>query len=346
VQVRDSFEGTDFQVDTFQFCTDIVIVNVFIDTKKQKMLKQTLIFFLLVYSSLSMCAQGLLQDTTFFERETQTYQAWLDNTNLGKVLQVYDIGISEKELSLYLVFNTEDSEQCWAQWEQLQLDSKQQKAIGLPQQLFYELITIMDVRQSIANIQIYDTYDLSQEPCFVVGIYFEDGGVKVIEEGCKSKKADITIPPTQIEGKEASEQEFYKVLSRAFVFDSILSYSIQRYETQRYEDRPPKVVKLENGDVLRFRAEDLALEVLTDERQGWERYIGQDWIKRERLTITVTYKRTLGGLKLGVDVDGKYGSGFFSDVGRDGYHLMDDDFEEYLEDYANTLILEYARLIK
>lgn len=62
--------------------------------------------------------------------------------------------------------------------------------------------------------------------------------------------------------------------------------------------------------------------------------------KRERLTFTIAYVPTVEGINLNIEIDGKYGSGFYRTVCRGGYHSMEVDFDDYLEVYADKFSQE------
>ena len=296
------------------------------------------LLYLIILIATDAQSQGLINDKAVFEREAQTYQKWLEDSGIGDVLKVHTIDIKEHSLSLYLAFHTDDADQCWAQWNQLKVDFAAKKSISLEQQLFYKMITIMDVRQTIASVQIYDTYDLSKEPCFFQGIVFDEKSkaVKVEENTCRSHTETLVIKPAKLDGlNPGAAATSSKLLGKEEVFDSVIEWAKGKYETSPCEGRHPKVSILEREQVLRFKVEDLCLEVLQNQANHvfcW--MIDQVCYKRERLTFTFTYKRESDQIKLNIEIDGRYGSGFYDKVGRAGYHLMDNDYMEELIEYT------------
>lgn len=292
--------------------------------------------------------QDLTKDEAFFVQEAQTYQNWLDQSGIGKVLKVYTVEVEKQSLSLYLAFFTDDADQCSAQWKQLKTDFNIQKSISLEQQLFYKLITIMDVPQGMANVQLYDTYDLNKTPCFFRGIYFDENVQKVMikEDGCRSHSESFEIQPTQLNGLAGEEQTACSVpLTRSEVFTRILAWAKKRYRTTDCEGRKPEVVLLERDAILRFRAQDICLHVLQDQSNPVLcRMINKVCYKRERLTYTITYQKKGNGIVIGLEVDGRYGSGFYDKVGRKGYHLMDNDYLDDLIDYTQRMREELRSL--
>ncbi|MCB0567472.1 MAG: hypothetical protein H6573_32415 [Lewinellaceae bacterium] len=77
----------------------------------------------------------------------------------------------------------------------------------------------MEVRQSLVDVQIYDTYDLRQEPLLFRGIYLENNQVKVEESNPKSKNREVPIRPTNLKGKKgASKVEVRQAFSSTKFF--------------------------------------------------------------------------------------------------------------------------------
>ena len=324
--------------------------------KPKNMKKSTYLPMLLIFlvTNLLTAQENFLDDSDFFQKQAKIYQQWLDASGLGKILKVHSLEVAEKELSLYLGFYTEDEDVCWAQWEQLKLDFAQDKDISLEQQLFYKMIHLMEVRQSLANVQLYNTYDLSQEPCFFVGIFFEGGKVQTEENKCRASSRTLAVEPNELDLQKDSDEEFKQRFSKEKVFDAIYDWAQKRFVDTSCEQRFPELNLQENGDNLRFIVRDLCKEVLRDETDSYICKILRkiktkytcNWIKREKLSFTFTYQTTTQGFKIGITVDGRYGSGYYKEVGRDGYHDMDIDFKEYLEEYADGIREEVREIFK
>lgn len=294
-------------------------------------------------TSLIAQVEDLTKDTPFFQEQKKLYQRWLDHAGLGEVLHVYDIDVKPSELSLYLAFPYEDSDSVTVAWEQLKLAYDSQHALSLEQQLFFKLCNIMEIRHAVADIQLYDTYNLKVEPCFFRGIYYDDDEhkVQVEESGCKSKIEEINLKVPKLKGdnKEAVA-EFQELMSKELVFEKVIDFARQKYTTTDCLDRKPEINKYESEDILHFEVLDLCRTVLTDEAQptlcSILRNLGYDcnWVKREKLEFIIKYERTINGIKVNIELDGKYGSGLYKKVRRGGYINMEIDFDEYLEKYA------------
>jgi hypothetical protein len=291
--------------------------------------------------------EDLTQDRTFFQDRQTLYQQWLDHSGLGQVLKVEDIKVEPEELSLYLAFQTEDVDSSMIAWKALKQTYEADFPISLEQQLFYKMVSLMEVRQSIANIQIYDTYDLKVEPLFFVGIYFDAGEVTVESSGHKSKNRDIEFTVEELSKRmNLSAEEVEKRFTKEYVFDTILAYSRKKFAAMQCENRQPNLRLLENRQTLRFEVSNLCREVLTDAANPLlcrllDRF-GKDcnWVKREKLDFTISYTPTRDGFNIGVIIDGKYGSGYYETVQRGGYMSMEIDFDEYLEVYADAFVQE------
>jgi hypothetical protein len=303
-----------------------------------------LLFYALVILFLSpqaLTAQigDLREDTVFFNQQQNEYQRWLDSSGLGKILQVEAIDVQEQHLSLYLGFAYNDIDSIVRAWDMLKSTFETERAITLEQQLFYKAVSMMEVRQSRVDVQLYDTYDLRKEPLFFRGIYFEDEEVKVEVSNPKSKIRDIEFEASDFPSRGAKDT-FQKDYSAKKVFEIIYQYVQQKYGTQNCPDRKAKVVLLERSKkTLRFEVVNLCLEVLKDEGVVCPtlRMLGIEcnWAKRELLTFTITYTETTNGFQLNIILDGKYGSALYENVRRGGYMNMEFDFDGELDRYAD-----------
>lgn len=263
-----------------------------------------------------------------------------------------DIQVKSQELSLYLAFPYQDLDSIVIAWRDLKIAFEKTHPLILEQELFYKMAHMMEVRQSVANVQIYDTYDLRKEPLFSRAIYFENDSVKVESSNPKSQTREVDIQIDDFSKmKKMSKAEFQKKFDRESVYDSIVQYATKKYEQKKCEDRSPKLRILETGTTLRFEINDLCREVLTDEANPLLCQILQkfgydcNWAKRELLTFTIVQRPIDNGFQLSIEIDGKYGSGFYEKVRRGGYMDMEIDFKAYLERYADEFKEEIKRMI-
>lgn len=283
----------------------------------------------------------LTQDRDFFYQQSRYYQKWLNDSGIGEYLRVKEIEVKQTELSIYLEFTVEKFDSIKLAWDLLKETFEAESPLSLEQQLFYKAANLMDIRQSLLNVQIYDTYNLSKEPFFFVGIFHNGSEVKVQEEiGARSVSEEITLRPVENTDKERALVSFRQKFTQKFMFEEILKYAENRYGEIACEERYPSVELIEKETILRFEVMDLCKEVLTDETQptlcATLGALGYDcnWVKREMLIFTITYEEVSDGVKLTVDIDGRFGSGFYDEVRRAGYIPMDEDYKDYLERYA------------
>ena len=312
---------------------------------------------LLLVLSLCTCvraqkSQDLRQDEAFFNRQSQVYQKWLNKAGFGQYFRVRELDVQEKRLDLYLEFRSDSLELIINQWNTAKERFENGSGLTLEQQLFYKATSLMEVRQSLVSVQLYDTYDLRKAPLFSRAIYFDDGVVKTEESNPKSKIDKINLSPSMISGgKSGSVAEFRKQYNKQFVFDCIARFVKERFEKEVCIDRKPEVRILEDQEVLRFEVVDLCKEVLKNENSticGWLQALGYDcnWAKRELLIFTITHESTVDGIRVMVELDGKVGSGFYANVSRGGYVSMEVDRDEELENYADELAIEIRKMLE
>lgn len=314
-----------------------------------------LLVFLCFFGMGVVKAQYNLQsDSLFFKGQSGLYQKWLEKSGLGQVMEVNALEILPSRLLLTLSM-TCLPEVAWAEWEQLKIDYSHNNAISLEQELFYKLIHFMEVDQYQGIIRVLNVVNGVRNNCFFIEIKFDpnEKRVKFNTRYCKSKERRIEVEPHRLEGlNNMSFEEINKIYNRNSVFEAIFKYAQSRYGRSKCEDRFPEVRELERGQLLRFVVVDLCKEVLKDESNPWickvlQRFRYQcNWIKRERLEFTITFEQTAEEIiRIGVKVDGKYGSGYYDQVKRGGYHDMDLDFDEYLVDYADEIANEFKKVV-
>lgn len=300
---------------------------------------------LLIFGAASMAfaqLEDLTKDTPFFKEQMVKYQQWLDHTGLGKTLQVYDIEVKPDRLSLYLAFPYNNLDSIMSSWTQIKAAFEKAHPTTLEQQLFYKTLHFMEVRQSMADVQIYDTYDLRKEPLFLRAVYFEDGQVQVEKSDPRSEVRQFFISNSSIrKSKKASSSQVGKDFEESELFNAIFDFAKKYYADKGVDGNRPLVQILENENILRFEVTDLRREVLVDETNPLLCSLLQplgldcDWVKREWLTFNVTQQPQNNGVQITIEIDGKYGSGLFKKVRRGGYISMEIEFDDYLKRYAD-----------
>ena len=307
-------------------------------------------FFLALFS---LPAQAQIEDLTkyrgFFQDQMRVYQDWLDRTGLGKTLWVQDLVVNKEELSLYLAFPYQNVDSIMVAWRTLKADFEEQYSLTLEERLFYKMVSLMEVRQSIANVQIYNTYDLRKTPVFFRGIHFEDGVVKVEEDNPRSEIRDIDFAKNEFNDRFSLE-EFDNHYDDKAVFQHIINFAKKKFEAGECSTRQPQVDELQNSNgTLRFEVIDLCREVLKDEGIICpilrRLRIKCDWPKRELLIFTVKHRPTRDGFMLNLTIDGKFGPAIYESVRRGAYMSMEKDFDGELKRYADRITRELKRYI-
>ncbi len=293
-------------------------------------------------AGLSLSAQdGLLVDEDYFQQQAEVYQRWLEHSGISPYLKVREIDVLENQLAIYLEFPSSEIDSVVNTYEQLKGAFEANSAVSLEQRLLYKAVSIMSVPDTALSVQLYDTYDLREEPLFMRAIYFENGRVRVLSSNPRSEIEFLPISVEDLsEGVRPSIDSFRVQFSRERVFGCIVQYARERYETPNCPERDPQVKVLPDEEVLRFEVTDLCQEVLEEGNPRicrWLRRFGYEcnWIKREKLLFEISYLPQSEGFQLILQIDGMVGSGFYSEVGRKGYLSMEIDFDEELEAYAN-----------
>lgn len=320
---------------------------------KQLLFRACLI--LLISPPLLAQQEDLRKDQSFFFQQQILYQQWLDYNGLGKTLQVKTVEVEPQQVALYLALPYENADSVQAAWAQLKKDYQAlNTGLSLEQALFFKMQHLMELRESLANIQLFDTYDTRKEPCFYWGIYVKDGLFRVDSSGCKSKSLDIYVSPADLKSaKKPSSGDFQKQYTQQYVFDKIHQYARKRYERNVCTGRNPKVSAPHiDGNIMRFEVTDLCKEVLKDAKNNefcafLSQYVKPcNWIQREKLTFTFIYQAKDNAFQLKCEMEGKVGSGYYDQVGRGGYLDMEIDFDGYLTDYATKLQYELKDILR
>ena len=303
-----------------------------------------LLFFIITPFLLNAQHTNLTNDEDFFNNQMVVYQQWLDKSGIGEVLSVRELKVEEDRLTLYLEFPTTDIDTIYSYWDSLKAKADAESPITLEEQLFYKMTSIMDIPPEEGAVAVYDNYNMEEHAFFLRGMYFENGEFKTETNDYKdSPRREVHFTPSKLgmKDKEVSVDFIEENYSKEKVYDKIYSFSKKHFEQKKCEQRYPKVRLLEKDENLHIEVIDLCREVLTDaanpllaQALNW---MGgnYNWVKREKLNILITYEKEEEGFTLYINIDGRYGSGMYSSVGRSGYYSMEVNFDEYLQDYAD-----------
>lgn len=314
----------------------------------QKLLLTLITLFSLHLMSKAQAQEDLTLHRDFFRQQALEYQRWLDETGLGTVLKVHLIEPRPQELPLYLGFRNQRIDSIVVAWRTLKSKFDAQQPNSLEAELFYRLTYLMEVPDSVANVQIYNTYDPAGTTLFFRGIFHNGAGIKVDSSGSKAD-ASFTLTLQDFRGLQKAKVEEQRArLSKPVIFQRIYKYAQQRYGRKNQPMRKPRLELRDSLETLRFEIKDLDREVLTDAEQPyWCQLIKKmgfadcNWVRREMLAFKVTHKTLpTGGFRLGITIDGKVGSGYYDKIRDNAYKPMTTDFNDYLERYAERFRLE------
>lgn len=291
---------------------------------------------------------GLEEDLPFFQERMQVYQRWLDHTGLGQVIRVHTVELDEQAsdtLSLYLSVVGKDTDYMISAWEQLKKDFEARSPMTLEQQLFFKMTDLMDLDQSQALVQIYDTYDLAETPCFFIGIYYDEE-VRTVLELCKSESRPMEIPLHSLKGlKTPSVYEISSIdfETRREIYQAIIDFAEKEYFAADSCRKEPEFLIREIMSLLRFEVRSVCSHAIKGQHNNllcriYERLFSNpcSTIKRERLTFIISVDEQLssGNVKLNCEINGFYSDSWLS-TGRGAYKPMEGEFDDYLKDFAD-----------
>jgi hypothetical protein len=107
---------------------------------------------------------SLLSYDSFFLKQSDIYQRWLDASGLGHTLRVQQVEVrNDSLLILYLGFQSDDADTVYAQWNKLKEDFLHLGVGGtLEQKLFRQMVYFMEIQPEQGQIRLFNTYDLEK----------------------------------------------------------------------------------------------------------------------------------------------------------------------------------------
>ena len=297
--------------------------------------------------------ENLTEDEAYFLQQKDEYQRWMDQTGLGRYLHVQDLRVEPERVRLYLGFKASGADTIVDIWNQLKASHESRPGPKFEESLHFRMCNLMGLRQQVAVIEIYDTYDLSREPLFFRGIHYDAGRVQVQENNPKGALPRyINIRPSDIKSSsKAGNAAFSKQYTKDYVFEQIMQFARQKYAISRCDQRNPEIHPKPYEDYLRFDVTDLCREVIKEAQNPtickWLNRLGHNcnWTARELLSFTFVYLPTNDGFTLHLTLEGRVGSGYYTDVKRRGYMDMELDFKQELEDYADAIVFEIKKYL-
>ncbi len=308
---------------------------------------------LLVFTTLTTSISAQTNTGEWISNQDTVYQKWLKDSGLDSLLSVSSIFQENDSVYVDIEFSVSEDGLILPGWEQVKRDYEMMSPFTLEQKLFYRAVHVLGLPQESLRVRIRDSFDEFEINCFTREIFFGPEGVIVYEgsDNCnlRSKIRTLTWKGVPLDSfRRGSEKKVSGKLGKQELYDRIADFAKAKFEREVCDLRTPKVVIREKVNILRFQVYDLCKEVLTDEENPLIcrvlRRTGYDcnWIKREMLSFTIIAQEFDGGFSLYCEIEGKYGSGLFDKVRKEGYVDMEVDFDEYLELYADKFVLELS----
>jgi hypothetical protein len=150
---------------------------------------------LIIFSILLIQAQSYSQNTNLdnYEGERREFQEWLDEIGLGYFYNIYEITSDDDKLSIYFTSYKGNSDELIKEWDRLKNKFDPSSNNNFEKRIFNKMLGLFNVKPENATLQFYDTYDLTKEPCFFVGISMKDGEIESETTRCKTSKDDSSI---------------------------------------------------------------------------------------------------------------------------------------------------------
>ncbi len=272
------------------------------------------------------------------------FQEHLNDIGIGQLLNVHQVEETNDKAVIYLSLPFKGPDTIQVIWSLLRNAFAKENTISLEQHLFYKMVEILNVNQENASIQIYDTYDIREVPCFSEGIYFDVGEVKTNETRCKSAISEfkigdnINIPKM---GVSRSLSGFFA--SRKSLIDSLEKFAAENLLDFTCKGRIDNLEKLETQEVLRFTLKNICVENLKNtkpllcELLSGEDYDCQSQVNKLILYFTISWHEESIST-ISIDIAGKYGVGD-SPLGE--YMWMNKSYHSFFQEIAKKFLKDF-----
>lgn len=293
--------------------------------RKQAKIWKTLILVSLLSAPSLQAQEGidLRERETFFESQQAVYQEWLDQTGMGKVLKVEALGVKDTQVDLYLSLPNPNVIQkgedragyFFANYRNIRQQFNRQNSLSLEQQLFLKMLHIMELEPSQATVQLYDTYDVTEDVLGFYGVYYEEDEIKVDSSGYMGTRHGVAVYVHLDEAAECDLQ-LPKKHKPQQVFACIKHFFTERVRQQTNQascqDYAKKVIAFPiSENSFQVSLKPVCKEVLKNQNNpvicDWLQRLGFNCntIKSEWLTYTFTISPEASGYQLDCYIDGK-----------------------------------------
>lgn len=279
--------------------------------------------------------ESLLADSKFFETTAVSrFEDWLTRSNLSTILAVGDVATTDTYVVLRLELLSDDPESAALIWESSQQIFEANSKFSLPYTLHRKMTYYFEVDNKFAVLEIFDSIDPLEEPCYYVRISYTDE-LGVDESSCRTQTAVARLGEIEIRDDLSFITQSKSVrmpeISQRRAFLSSIYDQAKRY----FEDRTSEadVRLLELGRKLTFEVRNAKNEVFPPE--------SFDFLSpHEYLMITVDFENDTESLIIRCFIDGKIGSGMFKPRKSVGYREMEPKYAADLQLYTAAFVNE------
>ena len=191
--------------------------------------------------------------------------------------------------------------------------------------------------------------------CFYRGIKYQDNQVTVESKGCKAEIKEFVVDETDLTNlMPVGRHEIKQQLPATVLLQKVKAFLSQRLLKQKQEGRLPEAAWLDSTGIqgkIWLKVWNLSKEVLADQTNPW-------WCRvlnpmgtgncttREYLEVLVKSTQKSNGYKVYIEINAKFGNGYYDALQRGGYKNMEPEYKQYLKDYAQSFFSDLELYLK
>ncbi len=315
-------------------------------------MKTGVLTILFTFGCLISFAQDLSQDLPFFKERMAGYQAWLNETGMGKILKVHDVNVEPEDyvnlfLSVETKYSNRDKQSDYAEqaWQDVRAAFNRSSTIPFESKLLLKMLHLFELEPGQATVQFYDTYDVSQHNFVFYGIYHENQEVKVKSEvGSKSTSHDFPLIISGVgQGMTARTRSYACSGDEGVValFNDVKSFMEEEYGSNTLKISG-KIIDLDLG-IFQISVQPLYREVIQEGELAlceWLRGLGFSnctTLKKEWLIFTFTLEERNNRPYLSCELEGKFSDKPYVFGKRGNFVAIDNDAQSkvLLQNYGD-----------
>lgn len=284
----------------------------------------------LAFTTASAQKDDLREDSLFFLEQEKNYQSWLNATGLGKSFSSKGLYILENSIVLQLEFlSAPEDTAIWA-LKRLRSDYLLQSGFPLEEELFYRMVSLLEITPPQAIIQIRNTPGTDGLPAIDFRIEYDLIEQRVGTKGFlrSTVKDSVFIPAFALSTSYNQSNKWIDVNTvsdnRRYAISQKIAAKFSEYFAQKTERRfiIPRCRNPVMCEVMNVKGEVVppGFFGITD--------------PYERLVFTIDVQPEKNGLRIFCTVDGKYGSGLFRPRTVQGFRDMFPEYHAELSRYT------------